>query len=170
MCFGSGNLDAHLPTFRLSPYTSTLWLVYGVWGCLQALCGWARRGNGFTTRTISCIEARTTDRLAIGLCGHIPSGPEAGSWAKKQVPQVQPSPYCARYTVCASKMRSCRNLSKAASVATAAASQLRYNSNIGLIGDVVDANNCQEKQSPEFPHLRIGVVQLPKLSLGALDF
>ena len=52
---------------------------------------------------------------------------------------------------------------------SAAASQLRYNSNIGLIGDVVDANNCQEKRNPQFQHLQIGVDQLPNLSRGSFD-
>lgn len=64
-------------------------------------------GNSFFEVRILKNPDPTTDRLAIGLCGHIPSGPEVHSVRIKDA--------------------------------------FLYNSNIGLIGDVVDANNCQEK-------------------------
>ncbi|CAJ1328596.1 unnamed protein product [Effrenium voratum] len=64
-------------------------------------------GNSFFEIRILRNPDPNTDRLAIGLCGHIPTGAEVHSIRIKDA--------------------------------------FMYNSNIGLIGDVIDANNCQEK-------------------------
>eukprot|EP00434_Breviolum_minutum_P035420 symbB.v1.2.031356.t1/scaffold3632.1/size52985/6 len=64
-------------------------------------------GNSFFEIRILRNPDPNTDRIAVGLCGHIPSGAEVHTIRVKDA--------------------------------------FVYNSNVGLIGDVVEANNCQEK-------------------------
>lgn len=64
-------------------------------------------GNSFFEIRILSNPDPNTDRIAVGLCGHVPTGAEVHTIRIKDA--------------------------------------FVYNSNVGIVGDVVEANNCQER-------------------------
>mmetsp|Transcript_38961 Transcript_38961/g.72471 ORF Transcript_38961/g.72471 Transcript_38961/m.72471 type:complete len:395 (+) Transcript_38961:77-1261(+) len=102
-----GNCIKLQHTTSLKVRGNTVEATHAGWQVISAEHPLKMSGNSFFEVRILKNPDPTTDRLAIGLCGHVPSEAEVHSIRIKDA--------------------------------------FLYNSNIGLIGDAVDANNCQEK-------------------------